>query len=126
MPAYHIYVPQAFTGWVTMITWVLAVLFCLWFTGDALYFKVENPWWRTQMGRNMFALAAVIALTLLPGVLFRFFHVNVFTAWWQWYTTVVFTMAAPVLAHRLGYGILLRVREQRAIRAEARLRQRQP
>lgn len=119
MPGYHVYVPPDLTGTVVLVTWVLAVLFCLWYTWDALYFKVDNPWWRTQMGRNMFALAATIALTLVPSVLFEVFHTDVITAFWQWYGVVSFTMAAPVLAHRLGYGILLRVRDLRAIKRAA-------
>lgn len=113
---YRQYVPLAYTGTVALITWALAVLFCAWYTWDALYYKVENPWWKTQMGRNMFSLAGTIALTLLPSVLFKLFRINIITASWQWYTAVVFTLCVPILAHRLGYGILLRVRDQRAFK----------
>lgn len=114
MPHYHVYVPAVYTGTMVLVTWMLAVLFCLWYTWDAIHFKVENPWWRTPMGINMFTLAATIALVLVPSVLFKLFGINVITAFWQWYGTVVFTMTAPVLLHRLGYGIFLRVRELRS------------
>lgn len=60
-----------------------------------------SPWWKTPVGRSMFALAAAIAIALLPSVLHYAIGLNLGYPWFRWYYRASLHTIGAILLWRL-------------------------
>lgn len=64
-------------------------------------YSLIAPWWRYAVGRTVVSLDAAIALTLLPAVLRRWFHVPVTGVFFEWYDSTSLLVVAGITLWRL-------------------------
>ena len=83
--------------------WASAVLF------DAVY-TVLAPWWKTWMGRNLFAFDASIAAVLTPAVLALWFHYSPRSPWYAWLQIGLFAVVPALSLQRTVMLVVVQAR----------------
>jgi hypothetical protein len=82
---------------VVICCWGAAVLF-------AVLYSLKAPWWRSWMGRNLFAFDIAVAGALTPGLLKYLFDVDPASAVYAWFLVADLSAVTLLILHR---GFLL-------------------
>lgn len=79
-------------------------VFNLTFLGALLFiigYTIRAPWWRYRVGRVVVSLDIGWVITLLPGILQLWFHVNTATPFFSWYEIAAFFVVFLITVWRL-------------------------
>jgi len=93
-PEPHVVVPLGLTHF-------LIVGGCLagWFFG--ISYTLKMPWWKYQMGWNLFVVRFGIGVVLTPGMLHYMWNVDVTSPFYQWFSTIVFGLVFLAVLHSI-------------------------
>lgn len=83
---------------------IIGTCLASWFFGIA--YTSRMPWWKYQMGINLFVLRFGIGLILTPFTLHYFFSLNVTSPFYQWFSTIIFALVGLAVCHT-SYMLLI-------------------
>lgn len=98
---------------IPLIANVLLFVSALFATTFVVVYWVTAPWWRSEMGINIFALMAVIAAVLDLSVIRVWVPIPPDTPWFALLRLVVFALVPIVLGWRLLLLLRVQIRHRR-------------
>lgn len=96
---------QEYNDVLTFITFFSCLLLC------AVYFT--EPWWRSYIGWNLFGKTVIIALILLPVILFKMGWITVYTYWVRIYEAIVYTGLPIFILQRTWLLVRAKMRDRK-------------